>query len=177
MGALSGISQIACSHSKLARAVRRAEDSRPNLPILVSKPADGSIEGLPNRGAATGNVAETSHASRPARKPHRKLSRGTVFQRVHRRGDHDVANKGLAETGIGPNDADHNSRVVAQATRRTEPERVAEVDRIPACEPIQVEPPREANGIFLRETPDRTYSRTPERRRCQLLLFLAAGLH
>jgi hypothetical protein len=55
-----------------------------------------------------------------------------------------------------------------------QPERVAEVDRIAAGVAVEVEPAGEAEGIFLRKTPDRTCGRTAERRRCGLLFFLVA---
>lgn len=48
---------------------------------------------------------------------------------------------------------------------------------VPVREPIQVESPGEADGIFLRETPDRCEVVDPERCRCHPLRFLAARLH
>ena len=38
---------------------------------------------------------------------------------------------------------------------RAQPEGVVEVNRIAISEPVQVEPPGEPDGIFLRKTPDR----------------------
>ncbi len=60
------------------------------------------------------------------------------------------------------------------ALLRLEPKRVRNVDRVALGEAVEVEPAREADGIFLRKTPDRTYRCTPESRRCGPLLCLAA---
>ncbi len=55
-----------------------------------------------------------------------------------------------------------------------EPKRVGEIDGVSAREAVEVEPAGEAEGIFLRETPDRTGSRRPERRKHAPLFFLTA---
>ncbi len=59
---------------------------------------------------------------------------------------------------------------------RAQPERIGEVDRIAVGEAIEVEAAGEAEGIFLRKSPDRTCVVGPERRRCGPLLCLAAGV-
>src|SRR5689334_19502443 len=60
--------------------------------------------------------------------------------------------------------------------RRAQPERVAEVDGVAIREPIEVEAAGEAEGIFLRKTPDRPCGRTPERRSGAPVLCLAARM-
>ena len=58
----------------------------------------------------------------------------------------------------------------------TQPERIRERDRISPRKPVQVEPAREANRVFLRKTPDRRRVVDTERGRCRPLLFLVAPL-
>ncbi len=63
------------------------------------------------------------------------------------------------------------------ARRRGPPlQRRRKVDRIAAREAVQIQPAREAEGIFLRKTPDRRAIVPARRCRCQPLRCLAARL-
>ncbi len=65
---------------------------------------------------------------------------------------------------------------VATNILRTQPKRITEVDRIPVCKPVEVEPTGQPNRVFLRICPGRRV-RVRLRRRNQLrLLPLAAHL-
>src|SRR6266568_1658427 len=59
---------------------------------------------------------------------------------------------------------------------RTQPERVAEIHRIPGGVTIQIQASGQANGVFLRETPDRREIVDTERRKHAPLFFLAARM-
>jgi hypothetical protein len=48
----------------------------------------------------------------------------------------------------------HVTRILVD--RRAQAKRVAEIHRITGREAIQIQPARQADGIFLRKTPDRT---------------------
>jgi len=51
---------------------------------------------------------------------------------------------------------------------RTQAERITEVDRIPTREPVEIEPARQADRIFLREDTDRGASLRPRRAEAQV---------
>ena len=57
-----------------------------------------------------------------------------------------------------------------------QPKWVTEIDGIAAREAIEVEAAGQADGIFLRKSPDRTYNRTPQRRKHADLYFEATDV-
>ncbi len=108
------------------------------------------------------------------RKPNCPASHGAhkgTRRHCHRRSDFSgrrccrYTNAGTADgTSCSPEQHEVTKRAIV-GRHGTQPKRVAEVDRVAAREAVEVEAAGEAEGIFLRETPDRTCVVRPDRRR------------